>query len=516
MDDQSLPADDEEATLPAGAKLGKYQVVRLLGAGGMGAVYEAVHTEIGKRVAVKTLAPQVAAIPGARQRFLREAQLTSRLRHPNIVDLSDMGTEGRVAYLVMELLAGEDLAARLERTGPMVPRELVDLTLPVCSALVAAHEAGIVHRDLKPQNIFLANQPQGVQPKVLDFGISKSADTDASSSLTSTGSVIGTPHYLAPEQIKDARTASAASDQYAIGVILYKCLTGDNPFEGDSIFAVLQAIVTQRAVPVGERRAGLPPGLDAVVERAMNPLPWERYPSVRELGRALIPYASPKARMIWEDTFAAGAATAEPPPEARQSHTMPMPTPQPSVVRKPQSFSTAKSRLDSGTLRPSGDLGLETDVDGLAPSRSRPRMIAGIVAGAGIAVAGFFLFARGSGAPPPTSETVKPVAASAAPAPAPPVTPPPAPAAVVPATPPPAAVAPATPKEEPKAEPEKAAVEPKIEEKVEKNEPARSAPSSSSHKHATPRHAPARGKTEAPTTAPARPALNPNGSPVID
>src|SRR5689334_9039605 len=141
-DDSNNPSppaapDEETTTLPVGARLGKYQVVRLLGQGGMGAVYEAQHTEIGKRVAIKTLSPALAAVPGARQRFLREAQLTSSLRHPHVVDLTDMGMEGRVAYLVMELLAGEDLARRLERTGPMVPGALVDLMLPVCSALIA-------------------------------------------------------------------------------------------------------------------------------------------------------------------------------------------------------------------------------------------------------------------------------------------------------------------------------------------------------------------------------------------
>src|SRR5262245_12717099 len=260
-DSSSLDIPDEEGPLPPGARLGKYQIVRLLGAGGMGAVYEATHSEIGKRVAVKTLSPAVAAIPGARQRFLREAQLTSRLNHPHIVDLTDMGTEGRTAYLVMEMLKGEDLSHRLERTGPMIPQELVDLMLPVCSALLVAHEAGIVHRDLKPQNIFLESGIQGIVPKVLDFGISKSSDADASSSLTGTGSVIGTPHYLAPEQIKHARTAGPASDQYSIGVILYRCLSNANPFESDSLFGILQAIVTEKPVPLLERRPDLPKGL---------------------------------------------------------------------------------------------------------------------------------------------------------------------------------------------------------------------------------------------------------------
>jgi serine/threonine-protein kinase len=411
MADDSLPVvPEEETALPAGARLGKYQIARQLGAGGMGAVYEATHLEIGKRVAIKTLSPAVAAIPGARQRFLREAQLTSRLRHPHIVDLTDMGTEGRIAYLVMELLAGEDLSHRLERTGPMVPRELVDLMLPVCSALVAAHEAGIVHRDLKPHNIFLASTAQGITPKVLDFGISKSSDSDSSSSLTSTGSVIGTPHYLAPEQVKDARTASAASDQYSIGVIFYRCLTNANPFEGDTLFAVLQAIVMQKPTPVRERRPEVPEGLARVVERAMNPLPWERFASVRDLGRALLPFASPKARVIWEDTFpdatpAPVVATDLP----RATHTMPMPTPVPASLRSGAPF-------ESGTLSPA-----ITSTEHLRPAGARSgRLIGGIVVALAVAVGGFVLFARGSSEPPPL-----PPAAPARAAAPPPVTPPP-------------------------------------------------------------------------------------------
>jgi hypothetical protein len=424
MEDPSSPTEaDEEANLPPGARLGKYEIVRLLGAGGMGSVYEATHTEIGKRVAVKTLAPAVAAIPGARQRFLREAQLTSRLRHPHIVDLTDMGTEGRVAYLVMELLAGEDLAHRLERTGPFAPRELVDLMLPVCSALITAHEAGIVHRDLKPQNIFLASGHQGVAPKVLDFGISKSSDTDASSSLTSTGSVIGTPHYLAPEQIKDARTASPASDQYALGVIFYKCLTNVNPFEGESIFAVLQAISTLSPTPLGERRPDLPEGFEEVVARAMNPLPWERFGSVRELGRALLPYASPKARMIWEETFAATAAEAVALAEAlRASQTAPMPVPEPRAARRAAEHTTSKARLDSGTLAPAVT---DTATASLrrAPGSARRRVLVGTLVGAALAVGVVVSMARLSRGPEaPTSG-----AASAAPAAATAVAPPSAP-----------------------------------------------------------------------------------------
>ena len=492
MEDFSSPDFEEEGPLPAGARLGKYQIVRLLGAGGMGAVYEATHTEIGKRVAIKTLSPAVAAIPGARQRFLREAQLTSRLDHPHIVDLSDMGTEGRIAYLVMELLAGEDLSHRLERTGPMASRELVDLMLPVCSALIVAHEAGIVHRDLKPQNIFLASSVQGIVPKVLDFGISKSSDTDASSSLTNTGSVIGTPHYLAPEQIRDARSASAASDQYSLGVIFYRCLSNVSPFEGDSIFAVLQAIVMDKPMSLHERRPALPEGLVRVVERAMNPLPWERFASVRDLGRALLPFASPKARVIWEDTFPETASPAAAPPSAplRESRTMPMPTPTPAPLRAAAAISSAKAPFDSGTLSPAITSHEVLD----APARLRPgRVIGAIVAALAIAGGGFLMFSRGSR--PPES----PPAVAAAPAPVaapPPVTPPPPP--------PPAVAAPELPVA-------RAREVPPTEDKTEKEPAPTPTPAArlrpSPHRAA---HARARGARGSPR------GLNPYGAPVLD
>jgi serine/threonine-protein kinase len=517
---------DDETTLPAGARLGKYQIVRLLGAGGMGAVYEALHTEIGKRVALKTLSPAVAAIPGARQRFLREAQLTSRLRHPHVVDLTDMGSEGRTAYLVMELLAGEDLAHRFERTGPMGPRDLVDLMLPVCSALSTAHGAGIVHRDLKPQNIFLADGPRGVEPKVLDFGISKSSDTEASG-LTSTGSVIGTPHYLAPEQVKDARTASAASDQYSIGVIFYKCLTGKNPFEGDSIFAVLQAIVTETPVPLIELRSDLPDGLERVVARAMSRLPWDRFPSVRALGRALLPYASPKARAIWEETFASDApsgAAAEP---ARDSHTMPASDP---LVRVASPIAAKAPSGDSGTLAPAVMSGTSLGVAaGTRSASGRSKMIVGTLVGVVLAAAAFAGL-RGSARLPFAAAPLAPTALQPLPAIAPPLAAPSiaAPAAAPPraaaslaapaAAPPAAARAPAAPAAAPPPAAEAPGAPPSA--AAAPAAPAVATPAVA--KPAEPRRrrrGASRARSETPSAAPAAPAprnLNPNGAPVID
>jgi serine/threonine protein kinase len=497
----SLPeVPEEDGPLSPGARLGKYQIVRLLGAGGMGTVYEATHSEIGKRVAIKTLSPAIAAIPGARQRFLREAQLTSRLSHPHIVDLTDMGTEGRVVYLVMEFLTGEDLSQRLDRTGPMDPRQLIDLLLPVCAAIQTAHEAGVVHRDLKPQNIFLENTRQGISPKVLDFGISKSSDSDSASSLTSTGSVIGTPNYLAPEQIKDVRTAGAHSDQYSIGVILYRCLSNANPFDGESLFAILQAIVTEKPMPLAQRRPDLPPGLVRVVERAMRPVPWERFPSVRDLGHALLPFASPKARVIWEDTFPKGAAEAPAPvvaPEPpRQSSTMGTPNPIQPKFRSAAEISTAKADYDaSGTLSP-----VVTSTHNLHSSSSggRGRLVGGLV----IAVGGFLFFSRGSSTPPAAPT---PVAATPAPAAAPS----PPPAAVAPVAPPPVA-APAKIEEPAKVEPAK------VEEAAKVGEPAKVEKAAKANRSKE-RTTPAKHRSVPPRATPSAPAA-PRGfaAPVLD
>ena len=299
-----------EAVLPVGTRLGKYEIVRLLGAGGMGAVYEASHTEIGKRVAVKVLGHTIAAVPGARVRFLREAQLTSKVRHPNIVDVTDMGNQGGQAFLVMEFLEGQDLAQRLAAAKKMGQAELVDIMLPVCSAVAAAHAAGIIHRDLKPQNIFLAQGPHGMQPKVLDFGISKgTTDNVTAGTLTGTGAMIGTPFYLAPEQIMDGKSAGSASDEYALGVILYECLTGQRPFESDNLFMVFQAIVNGAPAAPRQLRPDLAPHLERVILRAMHVDPKQRFVSVNQLGRMLLPFASDRARLLWADAF--GAETSE-------------------------------------------------------------------------------------------------------------------------------------------------------------------------------------------------------------
>jgi hypothetical protein len=240
------------------------------------------------------------------------------VRHPHAVDVTDMGTEGDQTFLVMELLDGEDLATRLGREGRLAIPELVDIMLPVCSAVAAAHAAGIIHRDLKPQNIFLARGASDLVPKVLDFGISKAQDTTGMDALTGTDAVIGTPYYLAPEQVTDSRTATPASDQYAIGVVLYECMTGVRPFQAESLYAVFHAIVTGNPVRPRERRPEIDAKFEAVALRAMAVSPEARFASVTALAQALWPFASERGRMLWH-TFGSSQPGFQPAPRTPAS-----------------------------------------------------------------------------------------------------------------------------------------------------------------------------------------------------
>ena len=371
----STADENEVPTLAPGTILGKYNIVRLLGAGGMGAVYEATHTEIQKKVAIKVLSPLIAAVPGARARFLREAQLTSRVRHPHIVDVADMGSDGGNTYLVMEFLHGEDLAQRLERLGPIGAEELADIMLPVCSAVAAAHAAGVTHRDLKPQNIFLAAGTRRVLPKVLDFGISKGNDAvTQAGTLTNTGAMIGTPYYLAPEQIMDSKSAGSASDQYALGIILYECLTGKRPYDGDNLFVVFQGIVGGTPKRPREYRPEIPQEMEDVTLRAMKSDPKQRFATIEDFGRALLPFASPRARMIWDEAFSGN--TGSDVPTGRPSIAV-LPTPTPptraSTLMPPGLSSPGSTGPIPGasTPAPPGALNLSTS-QRLAPGTPTP------------------------------------------------------------------------------------------------------------------------------------------------
>jgi len=282
-----------EATgiLEAGTRLGQYEIRRLIGLGSMSAIYEGARPDTGRRVALKVLSPRRAAVPGARARFLTEAKLTARVRHAHIVDVIEVGEDGERSYLAMEMLEGEDLASRLRQAGFLSAAETADILVPVCEAVAAAHESGVVHRDLKPANIFLAIRDQKIHPVVVDFGIANDNDEDAEAAPGSR-LVFGTPYYLSPEQTTNHRAASPASDQWALGVILYECLTGARPYDGESLADVFAAIRAGKAVPPSERRPGIPPALEQVVMRAMSSDPKARFASVAELAKALRPFSS--------------------------------------------------------------------------------------------------------------------------------------------------------------------------------------------------------------------------------
>jgi serine/threonine protein kinase len=309
-----LVARNDSADCGAPVAFGRYSVVREIGRGGMARVYEGRHCELNKRVAIKVLLR-----PGeksAAARFLHEGKTAAQIRHPNVVDVIDAGTEGDVPYLVMEFLEGVVLTQRLRDVGALTTEEAVDTTIPVISAIAAAHSLGIIHRDLKPGNIMLRRCWRGViAPTVLDFGISKhlredDAPTGASESgLTDSRAVLGTLPYLAPETTSGARFASTLSDQYSLGVMLYECITGARPFAAQGVYEMMHAIVTAPIAPPSERVAGIPPGLEEAILRTLERSPKDRYPSMHALGAELLAFASPRVREQWDGEFSGLASS---------------------------------------------------------------------------------------------------------------------------------------------------------------------------------------------------------------
>ena len=315
--------------LRPGTRFGRYFIGKPLGRGGMGTVYEAVHITLNKRVAIKTLGPRVADSPEFRARFLREGRMAARIQHPNIVDIYDVGAFAGTPYMVMELLNGVDLGRLVRKCGPLYATAATDVLLPILSGLHVAHRQGIIHRDLKPTNIFLARSPDGTMtPKLLDFGVSKDVDEpDAQDSLTHSGTLLGTPSFMSPEQAHGGQVLDARSDQYSFGVVLYWCVTGERPFAGGSKYQTLRKIVEGEFAPPRERRPDLATEFEAIILRAMARRPEDRFATLIDLGRALMPFASLRVATLLEPAFAAAgppdtplfAPALEPPSAARPS-----------------------------------------------------------------------------------------------------------------------------------------------------------------------------------------------------
>jgi eukaryotic-like serine/threonine-protein kinase len=273
----------------------KYQIVRLIGEGGMGRVYEARHRTTTRRVAVKFLSLRYEANPRVLQRFEREARAAGGLEHPNIAAVLDFGqTPEGVYYLVLEYLEGENCHELLASAGTLpVPRAL-NIMSQVCEGLSAAHEAGVVHRDLKPANLFIcAKRGSSRQElvKVLDFGIAKFDDGEPGFDDTPSSATLGTPRYMSPEQARGAKNVDARSDIYTLGAILYELVSGRKAHAGDSALEIIFNILNTKSEPLRALKPELPPGLIAAIERAMAPRPEERFQSVLELKAAFEEFA---------------------------------------------------------------------------------------------------------------------------------------------------------------------------------------------------------------------------------
>ncbi len=289
------PWHEPEALI--GSLLGeRYKLLRLIGQGGMGAVYLAEHVVIGKQIAVKVLNPEYSKNPGDVQRFLQEARAASLIRHDHVVDIADFGysPQGQ-AYLVMEYLEGEDLGQTLRAVGRMGWFRVSNIVMQIGSALAAAHAKGIVHRDMKPENCFRVKRDgEADYIKVLDFGIAKIVDdrvnNKGGASLTIEGGIIGTPEYIAPELCRGLK-ADARVDIYAVGIVMYRMLTGVLPFrsDGDNYMAVLSQHLTDEPVPLRKQApdAQIPAKIEQIVLRALEKDPAVRYQKIDELIAAL-------------------------------------------------------------------------------------------------------------------------------------------------------------------------------------------------------------------------------------
>ncbi|WP_437942608.1 serine/threonine protein kinase [Sorangium sp. So ce341] len=268
--------------------LGKYTVERVLGRGGMGMVVAARHRELGELFAIKLLLPRALADAQAPELFLREARAAVRLKGEHIVRVHDVGRlETGAPYMVMEHLVGSDLQQIVFERGPLPVRDAVDYVLQVCDALAEAHAQGLVHRDLKPANLFLTRRPNG-EPlvKVLDFGISKRIKPDAAD-LTNTLVLLGSPFYMAPEQMIRAKRVDTRSDVWSMGVVLHHLVTGMMPFPAETLTEVVARVLQEEPVLPSEQRPGLPEELDTVVTLCLQKRPEHRFQAIEELAAAL-------------------------------------------------------------------------------------------------------------------------------------------------------------------------------------------------------------------------------------
>ena len=309
---------DQVGAGPASGTLSeRYRIVRPLGQGAIGRVYEVIHLRVGRRFAAKVLKSEFCDSATLRERFRREAKVGGKLRSPYAVEVVDYGENEGAPYFVMEYLDGETLQALVAREGQLPVRRAVTLVVHACRGVRAAHALGVLHRDLKPSNLFVVSGERGELCKVLDFGIAKATDATPSSSLgpdTSTGAVIGTLQYMPPEQLRGQRDLDERVDVYALGSILYECLSGARAFEAPTPSALMYKILEESAERLDTLRPDLPPALVACVERAMLRDREQRTASVAELERQLMPFVAEGTELPGSAVTVAGTLADGPEP----------------------------------------------------------------------------------------------------------------------------------------------------------------------------------------------------------
>ena len=384
---------DSEASRIGEVVGGKYRIVRLLAKGGMGVVYEAQHTVVRRRFAIKFLRRDLSERRDILTRFQHEAEAAGALENHNVMAAIDFGiSDDGAPYIVMEYLVGESLAALLEREGRMPVSRAADLIAQACRGVAAAHEIGIVHRDLKPHNLFVCRREDGTDLlKVLDFGVAKLQAIDEASAATRTGMVLGTAAYMSPEQARGDRTVDGKTDVYALGAILYELVSQRRPHPGDSQNAILHHISTQPAVPLETVQPDLAPEFVDVVRRAIASDPATRPASADALAQALAPYAR---REVWPVTREESGPTRAELTSTVLAEAQPRPTPSGSSLapataddRRPAGPTPARENSPAPTLR----------------TRSRTSMVIGI--GVAVAALAFAITAglRKKGAEAPTA-----------------------------------------------------------------------------------------------------------------
>jgi serine/threonine-protein kinase len=337
---------------------GKFRFISTLGTGGMAAVWLARNERVDREVAIKFLRPEIGRDPEAVARFRSEARAAGRIGNKHICEILDLGDSPIGPYMVMERLRGIDLAALIRRKGRLQPGYAVRIVRHALEGLAAAHAAGIIHRDLKPGNVFLHRDDHGeTQVKLMDFGVSKFLD-GSGDAMTASGILLGTPEYMAPEQLEGANKLGPASDIFAMGAILYRSISGHQVFSGANLAAVLRAMAVGEPTPIDRLVSGLPPELVAVIHRCLARAPEARFPSAEALSDALAPFEL----LDIETTPLAAAGPSLEPPAPAPSIDEPLPEILPSVMVKlvesdEQGESATKMwRQDAtGPLRPERD-----------------------------------------------------------------------------------------------------------------------------------------------------------------